>query len=83
MGAPQQAFSRNENGKCYTLALLAANALPGKHREKTEATFSLRPLHFTGFADALYGTLHDNKLFFVHAVQYPINFTIPQSITQP
>ena len=39
---------------------------------KTEAALFLCFLRFAGFSDALCGPLHNDKLFFVHAVQHTV-----------
>lgn len=42
-------------------------------RKKRRLRFSLRSLRFSGFSDTLCGSLYDDKLLFVHAVQHPVN----------
>ena len=57
-----------------TPELLAVCALPYTWREKKRRSrFSLRSLRLSGFSDTLCGSLYDDKLLFVHAVQHPVN----------
>ena len=77
LGAPQQVFSQGENRKCYTLALLAANAFHRKRREKMEASFAQHPcqmeynrqqrtFHYN------FGTIHNNGIAHLTCFCYSI-----------
>ena len=69
---PNKHFRKAKMASVLTLALLAVCALPWKPPRKRPEAFFLRFRPFTGLADALCGPLHDDKFFFVHAVQHTV-----------